>query len=546
MKRRAAAVALVIAGLALSALPAQAAPTEVTPSAPEPAAAPDSQTILVTLDSAGGDPEATAQAVVAKAADAIDGAEVSDVRRVTKTTVAVTLSGGVTTAEADQVAAKVDDQHNVKAANAAARFYPADTNWESSLWNIDAFSKYGVSADQAWGISTGKDITVGVIDTGITANPDLDANVIPGYDFVGIDSDPTDDNAGSGWHGTHVAGTIAAVKDSSGVVGVAPSSKVEPIRVLGASGGSEADVISAIHWAVGDTGGTASDGTALPENTHPVQVLNLSLGSEEPETCSTALQEAINYAVFTKGVPVVVAAGNQGAQLYSYSPANCANVIRVTASTYSGTVADYSNYGDYWDPATIAAPGGSGYSTYCPNGAGNQCGGILSTVKIGDGASGTNYDFMYGTSMAAPHVSGVLALLRALHPDWSVAVLTAVIRGSATTMVNCSSVECGPGIINAARAVTINNFLVRWKSPSISGKFKVGKTLKAKPGVWSPKAKVTYRWLRNGRPISKATKSKYKLTKKDKGKWVSVQVIASGPAGYAKNVTVPTAHKVKG
>jgi serine protease len=330
---------------------------------------------------------------------------------------------------------------------------------------------------------------------------------------------------------------------------VAPEASIEPLRVLGSNGGTEADVIAAITWAVGGTVYNPETGSPLATNPLPVQVLNLSLGGND--RCSAAMQAAINYAVLTKGVPVVVAAGNSGEQLYQFAPANCANVIRVTASTYTGTKAGFSNYGDYLDPATIAAPGGSGYSTPCDS-TGGECGGVLSTINTGTDGPSTNpsvsvsYAYMWGTSMAAPHVSGVLALLHALHPDWSVAQLTAAIRGSATTMVGCSAVECGPGIVNAAQALTISKFFVRWKSPSISGKFKVGKTLKAKSGVWSPKAKVTFRWLRNGRPISKATKSKYKLTKKDKGKWVSVQVIASGPAGYAKNVTVPTAHKVKG
>jgi serine protease len=566
MKRRAAAVALVIAGLAFSALPAHAAPIEITPSAPEPAAAPDSQTILVTLDSAGNDPEAAAQAVVSKAADAIDGAEITEVRRVTKTTVAVTLSGGVTTSEADQVAAKVDDQSNVKAANAATVFHPADTNLENSLWNITAAaSKYGVAADVAWNSTTGAGVRVGVVDTGITLHPDLNANVIAGYDFVsapygpgdgdGWDSDPSDEgdahndsdgqSVKSSWHGTHVAGTIAAARDSSGVVGIAPNAKIEPLRVLGANGGSEADVISAIRWAVGDPSVYDPEtGTPLVANLNPAQVLNLSLGGESP-SCSIALQEAINYAVFTKGVPVVVAAGNFGKQLYTFSPANCANVIRVTATTYSGTWADYSNYGDYWDPATVAAPGGSGYSTPC-NSTGGQCGGILSTFNAGpQGPTSPDYAYMWGTSMAAPHVSGVLALLRAMHPEWTVAQLTAAVRGSATPVAKCSSVDCGAGIVNAAKAVAITNFITQLKAPSISGKFKVGKTLKVKSGKWSPKVKVTYRWLRNGRPISKATKSKYKLTKKDKAKWVSVQVTVTGPAGYARQIVVPTAHQVK-
>jgi serine protease len=569
MMRRAAAVVVVLAGLAFSPLPAYAAPTEVNAPSPEPAETSGAQTILVTLDHPGGDPEAAARAAVATASETVEDATVTDVRRITTTTVAVTLSGGVSMSEADQVAAKVDDQHNVKTASTATVFHPADTNWESSLWDITAAaSKYGVAADQAWSVSSGNGVTVGVIDTGITSHSDLNANVVGGYDFVsssyepgdgdGWDSDPSDEGDAhydtngkfveSSWHGTHVAGTIAAVRNGSGVVGVAPSAKVEPLRVLGANGGSEEDVIAAIRWAVGDPGvySPSDPTTPLPTNPHPVQVLNLSLGGGSAG-CEAALQGAINYAVFTKGVPVVVAAGNYNEPLYNFSPANCANVIRVTASTYAGTRASaYSNYGDYWDPATVAAPGGSGISTPCSSTAG-ECGGIFSTINLGTttpGASG--YAYMWGTSMATPHVSGVLALLRALHPSWTVAQLTAALRGSATPVNGCSAVACGTGIVNATKAVAITNFLTLKKAPSISGKFKVGKTLKAKPGTWAPKVKVSYRWLRNGVAISKATKSKYKLTKKDKSKWVSVQITVTGPTGYAKDVRVPTSHKVKG
>lgn len=551
MNRRAAAVAIVLTGLVFSPLPAYAAPTDLTTPAPPAAPSADTQTILVTLDHAGSDPEASAQAAVATASQAVGDGRVTDVRRVTTTTVAVTLSGGVSASEADQVAAQVDDQRNVKTASTATRFYPAATDWEANLWNINAaIGKYGVAADQAWGVTTGTSVAtgagviVGVLDSGIVSHPDLDANVIAGYDIVGADADPTDDGVGTEWHGSHVAGTIAAVKDNSGVVGVAPGAKIEPIRVLGASGGSEADVIAAIHWAIGDVGGTASNGTPLPVNPNPVQVLNLSLGGESP-VCDAPLQDAINSAV-SKGIPVVVAAGNTSRPLFDFSPANCANVIRVVASTYEGGPATaYSNYGTYDAPATISAPGGSGYSTQCSGSALNQCGGVLSTVTDA-GASGIGgYDFMFGTSMAAPHVSGVLALLRSIHPDWTVAQLTAAIRGSAIPVKGCSAVLCGTGIVNAARAVSINNFLTRTKAPSISGKFKVGKTLKAKPGRWWPKVKVSYRWLRNGAPISKATKSKYKLTKKDKSRWVTVQITVTGPAGFASQVEVPKSHKVK-
>ena len=128
----------------------------------------------------------------------------------------------------------------------------------------------------AWDRTTGSGATVAVIDTGITSHPDLDRNVVPGYDFIsnsaaardggGRDSNPRDEGdwyaagecgtagaSDSSWHGTHVAGTVAAVADSRGVVGVAPNAKIQPIRVLGKCGGSLSDIADAVVWAAGGT-----------------------------------------------------------------------------------------------------------------------------------------------------------------------------------------------------------------------------------------------------------------------------------------------------
>ncbi len=559
MKRISAAVALSLAGLTFSALPALAAPTEPAPPGAEPAITETPSTILVTFDRAQTDPAEAAAGVVDEALDAATVADVTAVRPITTRTVELTLAPQVSPAEAERIQTEVAQAAGVQSAETGLVFQPTGTNDENALWNLSA-STYGVKAAAAWrefGI-TGAGVIVGVVDTGITAHPDLTGsstaveggNVIAGYDFIsdltgaadgnGADADPSDPGDStsgeeSSWHGTHVSGIIAALRNSQGVVGVAPDAQIEPLRALGRNGGTEADAIRAIRWAVG---GTVDQ---LPINPNPVDVLNLSLGGVG--RCSLALQAAINFAV-ARQVPVVVATGNDGVPLANFAPANCKNVISVTASTYTGTVADYSNYGTLTNPATIAAPGGSGYATPC---AAGECGSILSTMHHGTiTQGGPAYGLMYGTSMAAPHVSGVIALLKAAHPSWSVARITAALRGSVTAQPRCSSIECGTGVVNAHDALAVANFIVWRKSPSVSGRYKVKKRLTAKPGLWNPApVTVSYRWLRNGFLIKGATHRTYKLTKSDKGKRVSVEVTLKGPSGYASRVELTPARKVK-
>jgi hypothetical protein len=229
-------------------------------------------------------------------------------------------------------------------------------------------------------------------------------------DGGGRDTDPTDEGDWwvypSSWHGTHVAGTIGAAQNDIGISGVAPNVSILHVRVLGAGGGSFNDVIDGIRWAAGLT--TAWDGQqwsayGLTTNTHPADIINMSLGGGG--ACWGTLQDAISQAR-AAGTVVVAAAGNQFRDAANFTPANCNDTVTVASVGRAGGLANYSNFGSTVD---IAAPGGDAL----------RDSGVLSTIATGattlTGYTYTNYQ---GTSMAAPHVAGVAALVASLHPAW--------------------------------------------------------------------------------------------------------------------------------
>ncbi len=247
---------------------------------------------------------------------------------------------------------------------------PAGTDpYRSQQWD---FTKVRVA--DAWQRSTGAGVTVAVIDTGVDAShPDLAGQVLPGADFVtdtqGVSTDPNG-------HGTHVAGTIAALTGNGvGVSAVAPAAKILPVRVLGADGsGWTSDIASGIVYAAD----------------HGANVINMSLGGSGKDS---AMSNAIAYAR-SKGVTVVAAAGNSRASGSPVSyPGADEGVIAVAATDSADKVASYSNQGSYVD---VAAPGSS----------------ILSTVPVASGS----YAIYNGTSMASPHVAAVAALVKAYNP----------------------------------------------------------------------------------------------------------------------------------
>ena len=316
----------------------------------------------------------------------------------------------------------------------------------------------GLTAPAAWDKSTGSGVVVAVIDTGYRPHVDLAANIVGGYDMI-IDTAVSNDGNGrdssaqdpgdwvaagecgtgspasnSSWHGTHVAGTIAAVtNNAAGAAGVAFGAKVLPVRVLGKCGGYTSDIADGIIWA---SGGAV---TGLPANANPARVINLSLGGGG--TCAATTQSAINSAR-GRGTVVVVAAGNSNANAANFTPASCAGVISVAAVNRSGGRAYYSNFGAVVD---VAAPGGDMRTS--------SVNGVLSTLNSGATGPGVDsYAYYQGTSMATPHVAGVVALMLAKNPALTPDEVETRLKASTRAFpATCS--QCGTGIVNASAAV---------------------------------------------------------------------------------------------
>lgn len=325
----------------------------------------------------------------------------------------------------------------------------------------------GVDAANAWTFTTGSHQTVvAVLDTGVNPHPEFANRLVQGFDFV---SDPVASNDGDGrdpdasdpgdwewsgecmagspaksssWHGTHVAGIVAASGGNGfGVAGISWSTRIQPVRVLGKCGGRVSDIIDGITWASG------LPVPGVPINPTPAQVINLSLGGYSPSGCSLAYQSTINKAV-GQGVLVVVAAGNQSQNAALYTPANCEGILTVMAVGPLGALASYTNYGFVSD---ISAPGGD-MSLY------GEIGGIYSTVSTGPTVpTGYTFEWQQGTSMAAPHVSGIAALALAVNPNLSGAELVFLLQFAAAPFPAaslCNSLNiCGAGIASASGGI---------------------------------------------------------------------------------------------
>lgn len=368
-----------------------------------------------------------------------------------------------------------------------------------------------INAEAAWDLTTASaraGLVVAVLDTGIRKDhPDLTANLLAGFDMVsnvpiandggGRDNDPSDpgdwitleetttvggefegcstDEFGdpvasdSSWHGTEVAGLIAAVTNNgAGMASVGRNVKVLPVRVLGKCGGFDSDIIAGMRWAAGLTV------PGVPTNNNPAKVLNLSLGGGSG--CSGAYASAVSD-IGNAGVSIVVSAGN-GAGGAVAEPAGCAGVIAVAGLRHIGTKVGFSDLGSQ---VAVSAPGGN-----CVNDAGACLYPILSTTNTGtttpvsNAAGGSTYSDgllrpTLGTSFSAPLVAGTAALMFSVRPDLTPAEVRSLMRASARAFPTsgadagtpqcaapnggeqlecyCTTSTCGAGMLDARAAV---------------------------------------------------------------------------------------------
>lgn len=363
------------------------------------------------------------------------------------------------------------------------RAVPNDPQF-SSQWHLQSASSFlgAINMPPAWDLSTGTSgpgapVTVALLDGGVRfGHPDLVGRTLPGYDFVtdpayandgdGRDSDASDPgdwvsstdlrvNPGafaacavedSSWHGTFIAGQVAAASNNSvGVAGVAWGARILPVRVFGKCGGMVSDILDGMRWAAG----LAVPGA--PANPNPARVINLSFGGSAP--CSAIYQDVIDE-VTAAGALVVVAAGNEGGLIQR--PADCQRVLTVAGVRSDGLKASYSNMGSN---VALAAPSGD---------SGMQ---ILSLDNSGlrEPAVDT-YGTKIGTSFAAPLASGVAALMLSVNPALTPAQLITRMKASTRPHVflagvptctvnsgfacNCTTALCGTGLLDARLALS--------------------------------------------------------------------------------------------
>lgn len=330
---------------------------------------------------------------------------------------------------------------------------PDDTHFDKQ-WHYDL-----INLPNAWELTRGSaDVLVAVIDTGVLLDhPDLQGKLVAGYDFIndetnandgdGRDADPDDPgdslDKNSSFHGTHVAGTIAALSDNgAGVAGAGWQTRVMPLRILGVSGGTSNDLIQALRYAAG-LSNVSGD---RPEQA--ADIINLSLGGES----YSATEQAAITAARDAGVIIVAAAGNSGDETTHY-PAGYAGVVSVSAVDSQAELAPYSSYGASVD---VAAPGGDTGADLDGDGYAD---GVLSTC--GEESTGSDtinmvYCFQQGTSMATPHVTAVAALMKAVDFDMTPAEFDArLVSGLLTRDLGDDGWDdaFGHGLIDAYQSV---------------------------------------------------------------------------------------------
>jgi serine protease len=418
--------------------------------------------------------------------------------------------------------------------------YTPNDLFTSSQWYLKSAQPSAIRADAAWDVTRGgnpaSSVVVAVLDTGVRFNhPDLVGKLVPGYDFVnlpaaagdgdGWDADASDEGdfisaaelasgpfsgnkCGGGpnedqptdstWHGTRVAGMIAANTDNgAGVAGTGFNIRVQPIRVLSKCGGFNSDVLAGMYWAAGlaPPPGLLAGGVVPPLNATPAQILNMSLGSTDAcdAMYATAVQDITRH-----GVLIVASAGNDGKDVGS--PANCPGVMAVAGVRHVGTKVGFSDLG----PAVaISAPGGN-----CVNTApGSPCLFSLDTTSnAGLTTPGANnytdqLNPNVGTSFASPLAAGVAGLMKTVNPALTPAALIARMKASArpfpttsdtvpappacrlptsasdvqNTECICNTQVCGAGLLFASGAV--NEALRPIAVAAVTGALRAGNTV---------------------------------------------------------------------
>ncbi len=373
----------------------------------------------------------------------------------------------------------------------------------------DATAVSAINAVGAWDRTTGSPlVTVAVIDTGVRNHVELAPKLHPGYDFIhddavandgggGRDADASDPGdfelstscgngiaSDSSWHGTQVAGMFGATtNDGVGMASVGRDVMVLPVRVLGRCGGFDSDIIAAMRWAGGLTSEVGFGASVSVPNTHPAQVINMSLGS--PGSCPASYRDAI-AELNQFGVSVVVAAGNENG-LAVNTPANCPGALAVGGLRHTGTKVGYSSIGPQ---VAVAAPAGN-----CVNTVGPCLFPLLTTTNSGStvaaaDAYSDSTNPSIGTSFAAPLVAGTVGLMLSANPGMSPAHVRQALQSSATGFVAtgadpgvtscrapdnltqiecyCTRSTCGAGMLNAALAVVhaLNPFVAITPSSS--------------------------------------------------------------------------------
>lgn len=319
--------------------------------------------------------------------------------------------------------------------NATSAQTSNDPLYASTQWSLP-----NMNVASAWGQSSADGVVIGIGDTGSTPHPDLVSDTLPGYDFVHPDfsrdgnyrdADPNDPGTWSGgtssWHGTHVAGIAAAdTNNGIGIAGVAQDAKLQHARLLGTgTNGYVSDIADGLLWS----GGGSIPG--VPDNKTPASVVNLSM-NWPAATCPTSMKSSIDK-LHAMNVPVVVASGNNAVDAGGTTPSNCLGAIVVGSSNIYNSLSSYSNWG--W-PLDVVAPGGDANRS------------IYSTFNASATTQGAaSYGWTYGTSMAAPHVSGVIAMMKEKNPGMTVEQIRNTLVSSSTQNV------AGYKKVNAGAAV---------------------------------------------------------------------------------------------